>query len=110
MPKMRGKRKDSQIEKLIEEATVDAYCDDEQATGFLTMIQDHLRCPAPARIVGEEVQVLEFDFRKGGSRIFAKCRRMGEVYWVEATCLEWPGKPPAGAEWIDAYRVWLVEA
>jgi hypothetical protein len=52
-----GKRK---LDRLIEEATVDAYDESEQAIGFLTMMQDNMPCPFPARVVGELVEVDHF--------------------------------------------------
>jgi hypothetical protein len=33
---------DEELDALVEEATVDAYGDDEQLTGFAVMIEDNL--------------------------------------------------------------------
>lgn len=98
----------SMLRRLIEEATVDAYNDEEQATGFLTMIQDHLPCPFTALVVGEPVQVVGFDFGEPyETTVMAVCRRKGKRYKINVTSLEWEGRPPQGAEWIEAYRAWL---
>lgn len=98
----------SMINRMIEEATVDAYGDEEQATGFLTMIQDHVRCPFTALVVGEPVRVVGFDFGEPyETTVMAVCRRKGKRYKINVTTLEWPGPPPQGAEWIEAYRAWL---
>ena len=35
----------ARLEKLVAEAVVDAYTEEEQAVGLLTMIQDHLAVP-----------------------------------------------------------------
>ena len=35
----------AKLEKLIEKAVVDAYTEEEQAVGFLTMLQEHLALP-----------------------------------------------------------------
>lgn len=95
------------IRRLIEEATVDCYDEGEQASGFLAMIQDHLACPVMARVVGEPVQVVGFDNAEGGTDIVALCRRQGKTYKIGILSLEWAGKPPKGAEWVEAYRAWL---
>ena len=59
------------LDKLIEEATVDAYNDSEQACGFLTMIEEHIRCPFNAKVVGEVVEVMGFDLL-GTARAFKR--------------------------------------
>lgn len=102
LPKM-DKRK---LDRLIEEATVDAYDESEQAAGFLTMIEDNMSCPFPARVVGELVEVEGFDSKGRNTVIYAICRRSRKKYLVEVTTLEWEGKPPKGAEWIEAYKAW----
>src|SRR5262245_414081 len=42
----------ARLRELIEEATADAYGEDEQRVGFLTMIQDHLEVPFETEILG----------------------------------------------------------
>src|SRR5262249_29205147 len=42
---------DRQLDEMIEEATVDAYDEEEQATGFYTMIDDNLALPFRTRIL-----------------------------------------------------------
>jgi hypothetical protein len=101
-------RSRSTLHRLIEEATVDAYNDEEQATGFLAMIQDHLACPFTALVVGEPVQVVSFDFGEPyETTVLVICRHKGKRYKVNVTAMEWEGSPPKGAEWIEAYRAWL---
>jgi len=67
------------------------------------MMENDISCPFPARVVGELVSVEEFDSKGNTPGIFAICRRNKKKYLVEVTALEWEGKPPKGAEWIDAY-------
>ena len=40
-----GSVSDRQISALIEQATVDAYNESEQATGFFTMMEENLAVP-----------------------------------------------------------------
>lgn len=106
MGRMRSKRVSARIAKLVEEAIVDCYTEDEQQGGFLVMLEEHLRCPVRALVVGEDVTVVGFDWDPPGE-IVARCRRDRRVHRVNVTALEWPGAPPQGAEWIEAYRAWL---
>jgi hypothetical protein len=86
---------------------VDAYTESEQESGFLVGIEDNLPCPFRALVVGEWVDVKKFDSGEGGHGVVAVCRRNGREYQVHVTELEWLTRPPEGAEWIDAYRLWL---
>jgi hypothetical protein len=43
------------LEAMIEEATVDAYNDDEQLTGLYTMIEDNLAVPFTTTVLDVEV-------------------------------------------------------
>ncbi|MCM2578547.1 calcium-binding protein [Streptomyces meridianus] len=42
---------------MIEEATVDAYGEDEQRTGLFTMLEEHLDVPFTTVVLGVEVTV-----------------------------------------------------
>ena len=95
------------LRKLIEEAIVDCYTEDEQHGAFLVMFQDQVLCPFKALVVGEEVEVRGFDWDGTPQGIVAICRRKGRTFRVNATALQWAGRPPGGADWFDAYRAWL---
>jgi hypothetical protein len=45
--------------ELIEEATVDCYNEDEEHSGLLTMVQDNVVCPFRAKVIGEDVTVVD---------------------------------------------------
>jgi hypothetical protein len=91
---------------MIEEAIVDCYTEDEQHEAFLVMLEDHIECPVQARVVGEEVTLLGFTREDSFGEILAKCRRGRRIYLINVTALEWPGRPPEGSEWIEAYSAW----
>ena len=95
------------LRRLIEEALVDAYGEDEQHGAFLVMLEDRVACPFRALVVGEEVDVRGFDWAGAPCEIVALCRRKGRTYRVNVTALQWAGSHPAGAEWFDAYQAWL---
>lgn len=93
------------LEKLIEEAVVDAYGEEEQVGGFLTMMEEHLALPFSASILGVDVVVERVDTRRSG-QIVAICRRDKIRQRIGILDLPLPTPAPAGAEWIAAYRHW----
>jgi hypothetical protein len=99
----RPKISKTRLNELIEEATVDAYNEEEQAVGFLTMIQDHLDVPFATEVLGVEVQVTSIDFNDA-EEIVAVCQRGARVQRVPVVDLPLPKPPPEGFEWVEAYR------
>jgi len=95
----------AELEALIEEATVDAYNDDEQLTGLFTMLEEHLGLPFTTTVLGVEVTVRGIDLTPDG-RIVALCSRGGVRQSIGILELPLPSPAPEGAEWIDAYRHW----
>jgi hypothetical protein len=95
----------AQLDKLIEEATVDCYNESEEATGIFTMLEDNLAVPFATTMLGVEVTVERVDLNKAGE-IVAVCRRGRERQRVPVIDLPLPEPKPKGAEWIDAYRRW----
>lgn len=95
----------ARLEKLIAEAVVDAYTEQEQAVGFLTMIQDHLVLPFSVNILGVEAVVEKVEMTRDG-RVVAVCRRDNVRQRIGILDLALPTPTPAGAEWIAAYRRW----
>jgi hypothetical protein len=97
-------KRSAALEAMIEEATVDAYNDDEQLTGLFTMIEEHLAVPFTTTILGVEVTVRKVDLT--ADTIVAVCARGGHRQRIDVLDLPLPTPPPDGAEWIDAYRHW----
>jgi hypothetical protein len=97
-------KRNAALEAMIEEATVDAYGDEEQLTGFYTMIEEHLAVPFTTTVLGVEVTVQRVDLTDDG--IVAVCARGRHRQRIDLLDLPLPAPPPDGAEWIDAYRHW----
>jgi hypothetical protein len=95
----------AKLEALIEEAVVDAYNEDEQKVGLLTMMQEHLALPFSVSILGVEAIVEKVDMTRDG-RIVAVCQRDGVRQRIEILDLPLPKSTPGGAEWIAAYSHW----
>ena len=94
-----------QLEKLIQDAIVDAYGETEQRTGFCVMLEEHLALPFKTNVLGVEVSVERIDMTADGS-IVAVC--LGDKLRQRIPILElpMPEPPPEGFEWIHAYRRW----
>jgi len=95
---------DRELDRLIEEAIVDAHNEWEQSTGLFTMLGEHLALPFTTRLLGQEVVVESIDLDE--LEIIALCRRGRERQRIRLLDLPLPTPAPAGAEWIAAYRRW----
>ncbi|MEU0160073.1 hypothetical protein ABZ154_14845 [Streptomyces sp. NPDC006261] len=91
----------AELEALIEEATVDAYGEDEQLTGLFTMLEEHLDVPFATVVLGVEVTVRGVDLTADG-RIVALCSRGRVRQSLGILDLPLPASAPSGAEWIGA--------
>jgi len=91
---------------MIEEATVDAYGESEKVGGFFTMIDERLAVPFETTLLGLPVTVKGVDLTER-DEIVAICKRGRLREPVPILDLVLPVPPPAGAEWIEAYRHWV---
>ena len=98
----------TQIAEMIERATVDAYGDSEQITGWLTVIEENLAVPFETKVLGVAITVERVDL-DGGEQIIAICRRGRARQSIPIINLPLPTPLPDGAEWIEAYRHWRAE-
>jgi hypothetical protein len=95
----------ARLAEMIEEATVDAYDEGEQATGWFTIIGDNLEMPFETEVLGVTVTVKRLEIRDDNS-IVAVCARGAVRQAVGLVDLPLPSAKPDGAEWIEAYRRW----
>jgi hypothetical protein len=95
---------DEELNALVEEATVDAYGDDEQLGGFAVMIEDDLKVPFETKVLGVTVTVQKVIQPESG--IVADCVHDGHHQAISVLDLPLPEPPPKGAQWIAAYRHW----
>jgi hypothetical protein len=72
-----------------------------------SVIGDHLAVPFQTTVLGVEVTVTKIDLLSG-SGIVAICSRAKHRQAIGILDLPLPAPPPAGAEWIDAYRHWAT--
>ncbi|HEY3447843.1 MAG TPA: calcium-binding protein [Myxococcales bacterium] len=95
----------ARLDELIAEATVDAYDESEQMTGFYTMLDEHLAMPFKTEVLGVEVTVQRVDLNDD-QRIVAVCARGSFRQRIPILDLPLPSPEPKGSVWIDAYRRW----
>jgi hypothetical protein len=100
----KGRLTDARFEEMVEEATVDAYGESEETTGWFTMIDENLAVPFKTTVLGVAVTVEKVDLTRD-ERIVAVCRRGRDRQLLPILDLPIPSST-AGAEWIEAYRRW----
>ena len=86
----------ARLEALIEEATVDAYNEAEQAVGFYTMICDRLALPFKTKVLGQEADVVAIEMGDD-DRLCAVCKVGRKRQRISLVDMALPSKRPAGA-------------
>jgi len=94
----------AELDALIDAATVDAYTEDEELTGFAVTIGDNLAVPFETTLLGVTVTVEKIS--QTGSGIVAMCARGEHRQAIPILDLPLPDPAPQGAGWIAAYRRW----
>ena len=93
-----------ELDALVEQATLDAYNDEEQLTGFAVMIEDNLQMPFETTVLGVRITVR--GITQAEASIVADCVRDGQHQPISVLDLPLPEPPPKGAAWIAACRRW----
>ena len=96
----------SSLRALIDRATGDSVDESEEYAGLLSMIRDEVICPFSARVAGEDVECIRFEWPKTGFGLHAVCKSTAKTFSVDIGELEWIEPRPKGHEWIDAYFAW----
>jgi len=87
---------EGELDTLIEEATVDAYNEDEQLAGFHAVIEERLAVPFRTTVLSVEVTVTKIDLLSGRG-IVAICSRGKHRQAIGILDLPLPAPPPGGA-------------
>ena len=101
-----SKTKTKELRALIEEATIDANDTQEQLMGLATMLKEGVELPFEAKVIGEQVTVIDLEQAGDGFGVKAVCKRGNHKYKVDLTSIEWVAPLPAGFKWIEAYLEW----
>jgi hypothetical protein len=73
------------------------------------MMENDLALPFETEILGIAVVVEQINLTER-DEIVAICKRGGKRQMISLLDLRLPSPPPAGAQWIAAYRHWAGEA
>jgi len=104
-PNPRPRISRARLEEMIEEATTDAYGESERTTGWFTAIDEHLAVPFEATVLGVVVTVERVNLDRSDQIVVILKRGRGRQA-LPILDLPLPSPPPAGAEWVEAYRRW----
>jgi hypothetical protein len=97
----------SKLKALIAQATADSVDESDEHTGLLGMIREEVSCPFRARLRGEDIECLRFEWPRKGYGFNAVCRtRSGKTRIVDIGDLEWVEPHPIGFKWIEAFLAW----
>lgn len=107
LPKKDNSVNAARLDEMIEEATIDCYNESEQTIGFFTVLEDNLAVPFITTVLGVEVTVETVDLNDA-DEIVAICHRGRERQRIPILDLALPSPKPEGAEWIEAYRRWIL--
>jgi hypothetical protein len=97
----------TKLRALIDQAIHDSVDESDEHAGLLSMIREEVACPFPARVNGENVECVRFDWPSKGYGLNAVCKCKGNTLVVDISKLEWTEPRPQGYEWIEAYFAWL---
>lgn len=86
---------------------VDAYNESEQRTALYTLLDEHLAIPFETRLLGASATVERIDLTND-EQVIAICRQGRSRQPISILDLPLPEPAPAGAEWIEAYRLWVA--
>ena len=101
----RRARCEARLDRLTEDATIDAYNESEQRAGFHASLADHLQLPFETLVLGVHVLVERIDLNEAEEMVVI-CRRGKNRQALPILELPLPTPLPPGAEWIEAYRRW----
>ena len=93
---MTPRRRETGLDELIAEITVDCYDVDEELTGFECAFDEQATLPCPGTVIGEDVQVISVATQNGRRELIATCERGGYVIpdWHFSTSISRPTVSP----------------
>ena len=95
------------IREAREEATVDCYDEHEQHSGLLTMVEQELQFPFAARVIGEEVSVVDMEWPEDSEfGLDLVVEHKDEQYRIDARSVELLEPLPDGHIFLAAYLTW----
>ena len=95
------------IEEAREEACVDAYDEYEQHTGFMTALEEELRFPFSAKVLGDTLTVVAMEWPEDSEfGLDLVIERNGDKHRIDARSVELVKPLPDGHLTLAAYLQW----
>ena len=95
------------VREAFEDAVIDAYGEYEQHAGLLTMIENEVKFPFRAKVLGELVAVVGMEWPEDDEfGLDFVCERNGERHRVEARSVDLVPPLPDGHLYIAAHLDW----
>ncbi len=95
------------VDEALEDATADAHDEDERHAGLLDAVQDEVVFPFRARVLGEEVDVVDMAWPEGDEfGLDLVSERGGKRHRIEARSVELIPSLPDGHLYLAAYLEW----
>jgi hypothetical protein len=101
----RAHQAEPELDRLIDEITVDCYDEDEVLTAFENAFDD-APLPCPGTVIGEDVEVLSVCASNSRRELLATCQRAGKSHQIALLDVQ-VHADPATSRLIAAYRRWV---
>lgn len=100
---------EKRLQELLEEATVDCYDEEEAFAGVLVTLDDNIKFPLQAQLVGETVEVVGLSEPRSNLRrgIIANVRKGERIFTAGLADLAFVDPDPISAEWLAMYKYWI---
>jgi len=95
------------IEECVEIATMDTYEDWEQASGWLTCIEEIFGNVREVKVMGEIVSLKGFDL--DGTSVVAVCKKMKMKTKITLDSIEIIKPTKAQKLWLEAWTKWQAD-
>src|SRR6516162_10120633 len=89
LDKTSTERDRNRLRALIDQATSDSVDESDEHAGLLSTIREEVACPFRARLHGEDVECIRFEWPKNGYGLNAVCKSHRGTQVVEIRALEW---------------------
>lgn len=89
---------------MLEEATVDCYGEEEEFSGVLYTLENELKFPFDAVIIGKSAKILKVDDNRSSLRsgIMMKVEFEGKKHGVALAMIEVVDKGSKNAKWVES--------
>ncbi len=103
--------KTAEYERMLEEATVDCYGDEEEFSGVLCTLESELKFPFDAVVMGKSAKVLKVDDNRSSLRsgIMMKVEFEGKKHSVALAIIDVTEKGSKNAKWVEWGKWWMGE-